>query len=97
MPGISNLFQIPGLLIPAQIIWNDLRLFNQQMDTQPTTMKKHLPEPKLAEYPAHKANLLDCYRIALDFGLPAAERAIDLMDKNITLNQHVDNSSTADS
>ena len=50
-------------------------------------MKKHLPEPKLAKYPAHKANLLDCYRIALDFGLPAAERAIDLMNKNITLNQ----------
>lgn len=59
-------------------------------------MKNHLPEPELAEYPVHKANLLDCYRIALDFGLPAAERAIALMDKSITLNQHVDNLSAPD-
>ncbi|MFQ5658982.1 MAG: hypothetical protein ACE5GZ_01040 [Gammaproteobacteria bacterium] len=26
-------------------------------------------------------DLLDCYRIALEFGLPAAERAISLLDK----------------
>lgn len=59
-------------------------------------MKNHLPKPELVEYPVHKANLLDCYRIALDFGLPAAERAIALMDKSITLNQHVDNLSAPD-
>lgn len=29
----------------------------------------------------YQANLLDCYRIALDFGLPAAERAFAIIDE----------------
>ncbi len=29
------------------------------------------------------ADLLDCYRIAVDFGLPAAENAISLLDESL--------------
>ena len=29
------------------------------------------------------ADLLDCYRIAVDFGLPAAENAISILDESL--------------
>ncbi len=36
----------------------------------------------------NKTSLIDCYRVALDFGLPAAERALEHL--SLSLPQHSD-------
>ncbi len=46
-----------------------------------TGYNMNIDHSKLVEKLTHKTILLDFYRIALDFGLPAAERAMDLMDQ----------------
>ena len=39
----------------------------------------------MGEVVTKEVDLMDCYRIALDFGLPAAEKAIAMLEEDISV------------
>jgi hypothetical protein len=82
LPGISSLFQIPGLLIPT-LIPSGIKVSSKKIFFK-TIINLFREGNTMADEPVaefdrnkNKTSLIDCYRVALDFGLPAAERALE--------------------
>ncbi len=41
------------------------------------------------DYNENKTDLIDCYRVALDFGLPAAQRALERLAVSLPQQTHL--------
>lgn len=75
LPGISSLFRIPGLLIQYSNLLEKVCEIGLSNADKMGKIMEIADQVNVDEM--ESANLLDCYRIALDFGMPAALKAYE--------------------